>query len=77
MTAPDGSMTADKIVENTAAGISHVIFQNTGTGTLSSSYTVSAFLKAGERNKGAITFMGYTNWQGGTPEITLICRQEA
>jgi len=46
-TAPDGTLTADKLIENTATG-SHRIYQ--GITTSSIPYTASAYLKKGERN---------------------------
>lgn len=48
-TAPDGTLTADKLVENTANS-SRNIYQSVGT--ISGTYTVSCFLKAAERYRG-------------------------
>jgi hypothetical protein len=47
-TAPDGTATADKFVENALAGVSHQAYQ-TLTVIASTSYTVSVYAKAAER----------------------------
>jgi hypothetical protein len=46
-TAPDGTSTADKFVEDTTASNTHFIFQSFTS--ISAAYTVSFFAKAGER----------------------------
>jgi hypothetical protein len=46
-TAPDGSLTANKIVEDTTVNSRHDIYQ--GVTTTAASWTYSQFLKAGER----------------------------
>lgn len=48
-TAPDGTTTADKLVENTANS-SRNVYQSVGT--ISGNYTVSCFLKAAGRHRG-------------------------
>lgn len=49
MVAPDGTLTADKLVEDTTENNTHLIVQNM---TLSATtYTYSAYAKAGERTK--------------------------
>ena len=50
-TAPDGRLTADKLIENTTNS-THFVVQNVGT--ISGSYTISCFLKSAERYKGYI-----------------------
>lgn len=50
-TAPDGTLTADKLIENTANS-NHFVSQTVGT--ISGSYTISCFLKSAERYKGYI-----------------------
>jgi len=45
--APDGNMTADKLVENTASGVAHRMYYSLSMGTSS---TFSAFFKAAGRN---------------------------
>lgn len=53
--APNGTSTADKIVENTANSL-HFISQNLGT--ISGNYVVSCFVKAAERFRGYIQIFG-------------------
>jgi len=72
-TAPDGTLTADKLVENTATG-AHYAYQ---TPTLAAtSYTLSAYLKAGERNWSLLNcfagtqFYAYFNLATGTIGLT-------
>jgi hypothetical protein len=48
ITSPDGTLTADKLVENTATN-SHFVFQNSACAT-ATSYTYTVFAKKGERN---------------------------
>jgi hypothetical protein len=59
MVAPDGTVTADKLVESVSADVSHAIFQAfTYTNVV---HTLSAFLKAGERTQAMLsTFDGTT-----------------
>ena len=54
-TAPDGTLTADKLIENTTNS-NHFVVQNVGT--ISGSYTISCFLKSAERYKGYIQLFG-------------------
>ena len=56
--APDGTNTADKLVENTTNGL-HIFAK--GVGTISGNYTVSCFVKAAERYKGYIQLLGNEN----------------
>ena len=60
--APDGTLTADKIVEDSTATNTHFV-QNTGaiTVTNATAYTVSVFAKAGERSLLRINLQGATN----------------
>jgi hypothetical protein len=48
--SPDGTLTADKLVENTATG-QHRVHKNSSGTTNANPYTVSFFAKAGERTK--------------------------
>ena len=49
--APDGTLTADKLVENTAASTAHYVdFSSTSLVPTGSVVTASVYLKAGERN---------------------------
>jgi hypothetical protein len=69
-TAPNGSLTADKLVENNLNGV-HIILQSL-TLNVGTTYTVSCFLKAGERNRGRLRVLGTSaqevefNLQNGT-----------
>lgn len=56
-TAPDGTTTADKLVEDTTASNSHFAFQSVAGLTDSTVYLHSVFAKAGERTKVVICFM--------------------
>ena len=55
ITAPDGNTTADKLVENNS--FSSFKFVSQSVGTISGTYTVSAFFKAGERFSGYIQLL--------------------
>lgn len=55
--APDVSITADKIIEDTANS-QHVITQSIGTVTIGSVYTISIFAKAQERTMVFLTAFG-------------------
>ena len=55
ITAPDGNTTADKLVENTS--FSNFKFVSQSVGTISGTYTVSAFFKAGERFRGYLQLL--------------------
>jgi hypothetical protein len=48
ITSPDGYTNADKVVENTANGV-HAILSNAFSVTLGVAYTLSCYVKAGER----------------------------
>ncbi len=50
-TAPDGAITADKLVEDSTAAASHYISQLVASHTSGATYTVSAYAKAGERSQ--------------------------
>jgi hypothetical protein len=54
-TAPDGTLTADKLIEDTANSY-HFVVQSVGT--ISGSCTISCFLKSAERYKGYIQLLG-------------------
>jgi hypothetical protein len=54
-TAPDGTSTAYKLIENSTNGF-HFISQSPGT--ISGTYTVSCFVKAAERYKGYLQLLG-------------------
>ena len=56
ITAPDGNTTADKLVENTSFSSFKFVVQ--GVGSLSGTYTLSAFFKAGERYSGYLQLFG-------------------
>ena len=51
-TAPDGTTTADKLIETTAASTQH--FARTTAATLNITYAFSAYIKAGERTRAVI-----------------------
>jgi len=53
--APDGTSTADKMIEATTANTFHDLFQSL-TFVAGARYTASAFVKASERHRGALTF---------------------
>lgn len=59
--APDGTLTADKLQENTATN-QHLWFRDIGTVSIGAKYTFSCFFKAAERTKIALTShaQGYT-----------------
>lgn len=55
--APDGRLTADKFYEATTANTFHDIFQSSGTTfTAGTAETLSIFVKAAERSRGALVF---------------------
>lgn len=65
-TAPDGTVTADKLVEDTSASNDHVITQ-TATVSISTTYTYSVFIKASERtwaflNMVDVGISSYRSW---------------
>ena len=51
--APDGTFTADKLVEDTA-NATHLVYAGTSTLTANTDYTVSVYLKAAERTNAVI-----------------------
>lgn len=54
--APDGNTTADKLIENPSFSSFKVVSQSVGT--ISGTYTVSGFFKAGERFRGYLQLFG-------------------
>jgi hypothetical protein len=65
-TAPDGSTTADKIIGSVGGG-NHDVYQNAGT--IGATEILSVYLKAGEKNYGAIqagSGFAYFNLAAGT-----------
>jgi len=56
--APDGTLTADKIVENTTSSVFKLLSRSIGT--ISGQYTLSVFVKAGERFRGYIQLITAT-----------------
>lgn len=50
LTAPDGTVTSDKLIEDATASISHLVAQNANI-TANTQYTLSVFAKAGQRSK--------------------------
>ena len=58
--APDGTLTADKLVENTATS-RHYVTANT-TLTANAVYTLSIYLKAGERTTAQLGNSSVANW---------------
>jgi hypothetical protein len=51
VTAPDGTLTADKLVEDTTADNNHIVFRGGLSGLASNIYTFSVYVKAAERNE--------------------------
>lgn len=49
-TAPDGTLTGDKLIENTATG-QHNVLRQSGTILNATNYNISVYLKQGERTK--------------------------
>jgi len=54
--APDGTLTGDKLVEDTTASANHVVRPTTVSVTSGTTYTYSIFVKAGERTQFQIGF---------------------
>jgi len=50
ITAPNGTLTADKVVENTAASAAHIVANETSSVTSGLSYQLSVYCKAAERS---------------------------
>ena len=63
-TAPNGTTTADKLVENTATDY-HFAQSNTVTPTASTSYTFSCYAKLAERTQICLIFLGAGNGDAG------------
>lgn len=59
-TAPDGTLTADKLVEDTTANNTHNVGRNF-TPIADTEYTFSCFVKAGERTFAAVQIGGFGN----------------
>ena len=57
--SPSGNVNADKIVENTSNS-SHAIYYQNITYNANTTYTISCYLKSGERYRGAIRINGIT-----------------
>lgn len=49
LTAPDGSLTADKLVEDATAASTHYLFQTVSKDAVQAAYTLSVYAKAAER----------------------------
>jgi hypothetical protein len=56
-TAPDGTLTADKIIENTANG-NHDVRRASISAAGNTTYTQSIYVKASERTRGALLMLG-------------------
>lgn len=69
--APDGTTTADKLVENTATG-THDVRRLAIAASASTTYTGSIFVKAGGRNRGQ--FQVYGNSGGSTVLFNLVAK---
>jgi hypothetical protein len=63
-TAPDGTTTADKIVENTAGGVNHFVLQSF-TAVANITYCFSFYAKASGRSSLRTAFSNYSSWVGG------------
>jgi hypothetical protein len=59
--APDGTLTGDKLVETAATG-THFVFQNNVALLAGTTYTLSCYLKAGERNWAIVSTYGSAVW---------------
>lgn len=70
--SPSGSVNADKLVENTGTN-SHLIYGLNISSTANTSYTVSLYLKAGERYQGFISISNITNSDDNFNLNTGIC----
>lgn len=56
--APDGALTADKIVENTAVAAQHRVNQSHASAVIGTTYSFSVYAKAGERTKVGLRIIG-------------------
>lgn len=59
--APDGTTTADKLVEDTTATSTHLVAQSV-TLSINQTYTLSVFAKAGERGRIVLQTGSVANW---------------
>jgi hypothetical protein len=66
-TAPNGTLTADKLIEDTA-NTSHTIFQTISI-SASTNYNYSVYLKAAERFRFRIRFTGFSGAQDATVNL--------
>ena len=67
-TSPDGTVNADKLVENTALAQHRV--QQAVTTVIGTSYTHTIYLKAGERTSATLRVIGATTFAGCTINLT-------
>jgi hypothetical protein len=63
-TAPDGTTTADKLVENAAGGVNHYVLQ-AFTAAANVTYCFSVYVKAAGRSNLRTSFSNYSSWVGG------------
>lgn len=68
-TSPDGTVNADKLVENAALSTQHRI-QQAVTTAIGTSYTYTAYLKAGERTVVTMRIIGTSTFAGCTINLT-------
>jgi len=61
--APDGTLTADKWVENTVSGVEHFYYK--GLAFVNTTLTGSVYLKAAERNRAVVGFSNFVNATAG------------
>lgn len=62
--APDGTTTADKLVENTAGGTNHYVLQSFSA-LANVTYCFSFYVKAAGRSNLRTSFSNYSSWVGG------------
>lgn len=67
-TSPDGTTNADKLVENTAVSAQHRVSQAVTT-AIGTSYTYSAYVKAGERTSVQLRVIGATTFAATTVNL--------
>jgi len=68
--APNGTLTADTIVEDTTSN-SHVALQNVNGATSGTAYTVSAYVKANARTRVRLLLFGTANATGKSTDFNL------
>ena len=68
--APDGTLTGDKLVEDTTASNTHLLSVGSISFTSGTSYTLSAYVKAAERTQ-IVLLCGTTAFGSGTGSQTL------